>query len=480
MGSFSTVFSPHQEEQLVMYAIEMGECIHGLSPSEIRSLAFQMAEKNGIQHPFNKEIRLAGVDWLKCFLRRNQALSLRKPENSSLARARGFNREIVAQFFDLLELIYNEHAYSPSRIWNADETGVSTVESRNKKLVARRGQRQVGRLVSTERGTNTRITMAMSASGQFLPPFFIFPRQRMNGALKTGAPPESAFTCNVSGWSTIDTFSLWFDHFMLFAHPTADNPVLLILDGHTSHTKNLDVLEKAKRNHVRIISIPPHTSHKTQPLDVTFMGPFKAYYSKALSTFMKLNTAGKLSIAHNDFRKTGIHPFNRQVFSDDDFAPSHILGRPFNDKKGNDTDPSNDASLAFGDCIIEANSVPTKWNIDDRTFDFIDEYGLFTSLVVQEYDDNGNIISAHSEETEEELAKSMNLPIFDHIDTNSVNLVTNEALHKNQQELLLADSLHNRREKRKTAKINCPITKRMLLHLYLLFKQNTVDGIMSS
>lgn len=44
LGSFATVFSPQQEEQLVAYAIQMGQCFYGLSSKEMRSLAFQMAE----------------------------------------------------------------------------------------------------------------------------------------------------------------------------------------------------------------------------------------------------------------------------------------------------------------------------------------------------------------------------------------------------------------------------------------------------
>lgn len=135
----------------------------------------------------------------------------------------------------------------------------------------------------------------MSASGQFIPPFFIFPRIRMNEKLKAGGPPESCYVCNRRGWSTIETFSKWFDHFK-FAKPSATTPILLILDGHSTHTKNLEVLEKAKMNHVRIVSIPPHTSHRTQPLDISFMGPLKTNYAKALNKCLKQNTGKPVTL----------------------------------------------------------------------------------------------------------------------------------------------------------------------------------------
>lgn len=43
---------------------------------------------------------------------------------------------------------------------------------------------------------------------------------------------------------------------------TADNPLLLILDGDSSQTKNLEVIIKASENIVSILSIPVHNSQK--------------------------------------------------------------------------------------------------------------------------------------------------------------------------------------------------------------------------
>lgn len=286
-------------------------------------------------------------------------------------------------------------------------------------MVAKKGQHQVGKLVSAERGENTTVTMAMSAAGQFLAPFFIFPRQRIHDGLKVGAPAESGFTCNKNGWSTIETFSEWFDHFLSYVRPSAETPVLLIMDGHSSHTKNLEVLEKAKLNHVRIISIPPHTSHKTQPLDVTFMGPFKTHYANALDNYVKRNKgkvvtiyhvaalvnesftqAATLTIAQNGYRKTGIHPLNRQAFSENDFAPAAFLDRTLDQhttERGTvrvsscdqqqlqnlNVDPAATAANVVD--MRDLESVTEEIVLDaDSTFYFFDENGTITSLVVQE------------------------------------------------------------------------------------------------
>ena len=128
---------------------------------------------------------------------------------------------------------------------------------------------------------------------------------------------------------------------------TLYDPALLIMDGHMTHTKNLDVINLARENHVTILILPPHCSHRMQPLDVSFMKPLNAYYVKAIETFLRNNpgrvvTIYKLSAlfgeaylqaavpntAINGFKKAGIFPVNRQVFDEADFLPAHPTDRP--------------------------------------------------------------------------------------------------------------------------------------------------------
>ncbi|KAG5891045.1 hypothetical protein JTB14_034092 [Gonioctena quinquepunctata] len=83
----------------------------------------------------------------------------------------------------------------------------------------------------------------------------------MKDELKDGAPPGTIFACNDSGWMTVEIFSIWFDHCVHHIKPTAQDPASLILEGHGSHTKNLKVIEKARRTHVTLLCLPP--THRT-------------------------------------------------------------------------------------------------------------------------------------------------------------------------------------------------------------------------
>lgn len=63
---------------------------------------------------------------------------------------------------------------------------------------------------------------------------------------------------------------------------------ILILD-HPTQTKNVAFIEKVRENHTTVLCLPPHCSHKLQPLDVTFMARFNAYYIKACEKFLQNN-----------------------------------------------------------------------------------------------------------------------------------------------------------------------------------------------
>lgn len=279
LGSKERVFTPDMERELVEHITNLEKMLFGLRQKQVQQLAYQFAEARGCAGVFSKYKREAGAHWLKDFMRRN-GLSLRAPEQTSAARARGFNRISVQKFYDLLGELIEKFHYTADRIYNVDETGITTVAKKPSKIVTVRGRRQVGILTSAERGQLVTVEVCMSAAGHYILPLFIFPRVRMKPELMDRAPPGSIAEPHASGWMHTDIFTKWFGHFVTHAHPTAARPVLLILDGHKTHTTNLDVINLARENHVNILCLPPHCSHRMQPLDVAFMKPLMTYYTQ--------------------------------------------------------------------------------------------------------------------------------------------------------------------------------------------------------
>ncbi|KAJ8949594.1 hypothetical protein NQ314_008165 [Rhamnusium bicolor] len=148
---------------------------------------------------------MAGTDWMKSFMRRHTTLSLRKPENTSIARIAGFNKESVEEFYSNLEQVLRKYKFSPRRIFNLDETGVTTVLP-SPKVVAEKGKRQVGQVTSAERGSLVTVVCIVNAIGNFISPCLIFPRQKYLPHFIEGAPYGTLGLASKSGWMTASLF----------------------------------------------------------------------------------------------------------------------------------------------------------------------------------------------------------------------------------------------------------------------------------
>ena len=77
-------------------------------------------------------------------------------------------------FFEIYRDNLTKNKYSPSNIFNVDETGLTTVQNPGK-VVAPKGEKTVGKVTSAERGELITAICCMSASGTHLPPMFVFP-----------------------------------------------------------------------------------------------------------------------------------------------------------------------------------------------------------------------------------------------------------------------------------------------------------------
>ena len=277
------VFSEAQETELESYIKKAADIYFGLSPKDVRVLAFQCEKKFNIKMPSTwEEKECAGSDWLNGFLKRHPSLSIRVPEPTSLARATSFNRENVKNFFDKLAEVMDRYKFTPNDIWNVDETGVSTVQKPNK-VVALKGVKQVGSITSSERGQMITICSAGNATGNFVPPKLVFPRKKFKNHFIRDGPNGCVGAATSSDWMEPETFLLFMKHFVKTVKVNTEHPVLLLLDNHYSHLA-IDVLDYCKDNGVVLLSFPPHCSHKLQPLDRTVFGPLKKIWGPEQQT----------------------------------------------------------------------------------------------------------------------------------------------------------------------------------------------------
>ncbi|KAJ8910912.1 hypothetical protein NQ315_014246 [Exocentrus adspersus] len=116
------IFSNEEEAKLCDYLIKCGKLHHGLPPIAARKLAYDLAMAN--------------------------------------------NKSAIYAKYPTL---------NASRIYNTDETALTTVQG-SSKIIAQKGQRQIGQVTSSERGTLVTMCGTINAMGNCISPYLVFPR----------------------------------------------------------------------------------------------------------------------------------------------------------------------------------------------------------------------------------------------------------------------------------------------------------------
>ena len=259
-----------EEEELVTFIIKSAEIGYGYTVKEIMSLVQETIEKKGIQATVSH-------GWWDGFKSRHPTIVKRRPEPMTHVRSRSTSPAVLEKYFDLLEttLEGNDLMDRPAHIFNMDETEVP-LDPKAPYIVAGRGQRHPSYMYISG-GSKSQITVlaCCNAAGYTIPPFVIFDRKALKPELTIGEVPGTMYGLSNSGWVDSELFHLWFEHHFLVYAPSA-RPLLLIMDGHSSHY-NPDTIHMAAEKGVVLFCLPPNTTHRTQPLDKGCFSPLKSH-----------------------------------------------------------------------------------------------------------------------------------------------------------------------------------------------------------
>ena len=215
---------------------------------------------------------------------------LRSAEPLAYARAVASNPDVLDRYYDILErtLTENDLMDKPCQIFNCDETGMPLSPTPTE-VVTTKGDKHP---YSINAGDKTQMTVLMccSAGGYPIPPYVIFDRKFIKPELAEGEVAGTAYGTSSNGWMNSELFDLWFRyHFLLYAPPA--RPLLLLLDGHSSHYQP-SFVQKAAEEEVIVFCLPPHTTHRTQPLDNGCFGPLKRCWREECQKYCSDNPGG--------------------------------------------------------------------------------------------------------------------------------------------------------------------------------------------
>ena len=218
----------------------------------------------------------------------------------------------------------------------------------------------------------------VSAAGTTLPSAFIFPRVRFASHMFRVAPAGCLVFANPSGWMKQDIFPQVLKHLIDNMTVSKDQLRVLIMDNHNSHI-TLEGVELAKNQGLDLLTLPLHCSHKLQPLDVGVFGAFKKFYSSFCDEWHLLHPGETLSLYYvaelsnkafvksctlenitSSFRRTGIFPFNLEIFTEDEFLPFKVTDQVENVYSG---ETNIDSSvLDTTEAAVQSTSTPASSN----------------------------------------------------------------------------------------------------------------------
>jgi hypothetical protein len=238
---------------------------------------------------------------------------------------------MISRYFDLLErtLEENDLVSKPGQLYNMDESGMP-LDPKSPRVIVERGSQAVA--VGSGNKSQVTIVGCVSAAGFCIPPMVIWDRKTLAPELTIGEIPGTIYGLSANGWMDMELFDIWFrNHFLRYA--SAVRPLLLLLDGHSSHYCP-DTIRLAAQEKVILFTLPPNTTHLTQPLDKGCFAPLKAAWKQechqyvvehpgqAVTKFQFSRLFAKawacgmtMSNIIAGFRVTGVYPLNRNAIS---------------------------------------------------------------------------------------------------------------------------------------------------------------------
>ncbi|XP_014217058.1 tigger transposable element-derived protein 6-like, partial [Copidosoma floridanum] len=203
--------------------------------------------------------------WYEAFRKRHPQLSIRKPQQ--------LKQQKYLEIKHLLDI-------SAERVYNCDETSVPLCPE-SEKVLAAKGSRNIYNITDASKESIT-VLFTYSALGTRTPPMIMFKYIENLPLKNVGNTPKGwGIGTSDSGWMTTETF---FEYVTNVFHPwllkqQIEFPVILYLDGHSSHV-TIPLVSFCREHQIELIALLPNCTHTMQPLDISYFHPFIDMWKK--------------------------------------------------------------------------------------------------------------------------------------------------------------------------------------------------------
>ena len=200
-----------------------------------------------------------------------------------------------------------QHNLTADNIYNWDEKGFILGQATATQRIINREALESGRITrASQDGSREFISLlaCISASGTALPPALIYKGDTslQNTWLKDWECKDLAhFAVSPNGWSSNALGLHWLQSvFHRYTYETVGRGRrLLLIDSHSSHV-NLRFIDTCDRLRILLLILPPHATHRLQPLDVSLFAPLARLYTNNLNDYTA-NSLGLVSLSKRSF-----------------------------------------------------------------------------------------------------------------------------------------------------------------------------------
>ncbi|KZT63246.1 DDE-domain-containing protein, partial [Daedalea quercina L-15889] len=234
--------------------------------------------EEGVLVDWIKEVGQHGVPigmlWYRHFKKRHPELAVYWAMKLQACCAKALNRPKVTRYFSLLQQVVEDYGIPHENIYNMDEKGVQLGIMDDIKVLVDCDQRDVYNIKNSNCELIT-IIECICADGTVICPCVIFKGKRMNKMWGLVNLANASITVLPNGWTDNELGTLWLKNdfeLQTACRNISGKPHLLILDGHNSHCM-YEFCHFTETHNIQIVCLPPHTTHKLQPLMWESLGP---------------------------------------------------------------------------------------------------------------------------------------------------------------------------------------------------------------
>nr|XP_047137470.1 uncharacterized protein LOC124813973 [Hydra vulgaris] len=218
---------------------------------------FGFLNKSGRDCPYFKE-NMPGDDWVRSFLERHKSLLFYRACQNICRKRAAISCDSVNRFFNNLEDTIKN--FLPQNIINYDETNLSD-DPKSKQIIFQK----------------------------------VYKAERLMDTWILGGPIGARYDRTKSGWFDGYCFIDWLQTIVIpyFRHVDNNTPKLLVGDNLACHL-SINLIEICVANNIRMVFLPPNSTHILQPLDLAVYGPMKSTWIKNLVSSLVLEHLAEL------------------------------------------------------------------------------------------------------------------------------------------------------------------------------------------